>query len=154
MIDIASPDCKCVPENSADAITGDKPLSRLCSRYILPADTTLTTADLLKDKQYVGCVDCMTQKGYWSAIGCIQMGSFTGFVSNIFGPLIGIAGLFSMGCIIYSSILIQVSRGNPEAITNAQEMITSCITGLLMIIFSVFILRLIGVDILRIPGFS
>jgi len=33
-------------------------------------------------------------------------------------------------------------------------MITSAIAGLLLIIFSVFILRLIGYDILKIPGFD
>ena len=57
-------------------------------------------------------------------------------------------------CIIYSAYLIQFSRGNPERIKKAREYLTSCIMGLLLIIFSIFILRLIGVDILRIPGFG
>ena len=43
------------------------------------------------------------------------------------------------------------SFGNAERIKKAQEMLTSCIIGLMLIIFSVFILRLIGVNILKIP---
>jgi hypothetical protein len=56
--------------------------------------------------------------------------------------------------IIFSAFQIQISQGNPEKIKKAREMLTSFVIGLLVIIFSVFILRLIGVDLLRIPGFS
>jgi len=49
--------------------------------------------------------------------------------------------------------MMQSSQGNPEKLKKAQEMITSCIMGLMLIIFSVFILKLIGVNILKIPGF-
>ena len=41
-----------------------------------------------------------------------------------------------------------------EKIKKAQDLLTSCIMGLMLIIFAVFILRLVGVNILRIPGFS
>ena len=50
--------------------------------------------------------------------------------------------------------MMQTSQGNPEKLKKAQEMLTSCIMGLMLIIFSVLILRLIGVDILKIPGFN
>jgi len=49
---------------------------------------------------------------------------------------------------------MQSSQGNPEKLKKSQDMITSCIMGLMLIIFSIFILKLIGVDILKIPGFS
>jgi len=67
---------------------------------------------------------------------------------------IGLAGLIALLCIIYAAFMIQISSGNPERIKKAQELLTSCIMGLMLIIFSVFILRLIGVDILKIPGFT
>ncbi|HRN70302.1 MAG TPA: pilin [Candidatus Woesebacteria bacterium] len=92
--------------------------------------------------------------GVWTGIGCVRT-NFSDFITDtIFRTGLGIAGLIALGCIIYASFLMQTSQGNPEQIQKAQEMITSCITGLIMIIFSVFILRVIGVDILRIPGFS
>lgn len=92
--------------------------------------------------------------GIWTGIGCVRT-TFSSFISEVvFRIGIGFAGLVSLGCIIYSAILLQVSQGNPEKIQEARDMIQSCIIGLLMIIFSTFILRLIGVDILRIPGFS
>ena len=73
---------------------------------------------------------------------------------TIFGLGIGLAGMVSLLCIIYAAFTMQSSQGNPEKIKKAQELLTSCIMGLILIIFSVFILRLIGVSILRIPGFS
>jgi hypothetical protein len=45
---------------------------------------------------------------------------------------------------------MMTSTGNPEAIQEAKERITSAIVGLLFIIFSLVILQVIGVDILQI----
>jgi hypothetical protein len=44
------------------------------------------------------------------------------------------------------------SSGDPERLKGGQELLTSAIAGLIMLIFSVFILRVIGVDILKLPG--
>jgi len=46
------------------------------------------------------------------------------------------------------------SRGDPNQLKAGQELLTSAISGLLLLIFSLVILRIIGVDILNIPGFS
>ncbi len=104
--------------------------------------------------EYNSCVKCaVEEKGYWSAIGCIHFNSWESMITkDIFPKAIGLAGLISLLCIIYSAISIQISAGNPEKIKNAQQNLTACITGLILIIFSVFILRLIGVSILGIPG--
>ena len=55
--------------------------------------------------------------------------------------------------IISASFMIITSSGNPDRLKAGQELLTSAIMGLIMIIFSVFVLRVIGVDILKIPGF-
>jgi len=109
-----------------------------------------------KDTEYCRCTDCVVNKnGYWSAIGCVRFDSFSGFITdNLFPIAIGFAGMFALLCIIYSAFMMQTSQGSPEKIKKAQENLTSCILGLMIIIFSVFILRFIGVNILRIPGFK
>ncbi len=101
-----------------------------------------------------GCASCVGGGGVWTGIGCVQ-GSISGFIGQtVFGWGIGLAGGLAMLCIIYAAFMMQSSQGNPEKLKKAQEMITSCIMGLMLIIFSVVILRIIGVNILRIPGFS
>jgi len=99
------------------------------------------------------CVDCATtQNGYWSGLGCIPLDPSTFISAWILKIGIGFGGLFALLCIIYSAIRIQVSRGEAESIQKARENITSCVIGLILIIFSVFILRLIGVQVLGLPG--
>lgn len=55
---------------------------------------------------------------------------------------------------LWGAITIILASGNPEKINEGKEIITSAITGLLFIILSIFLLRLIGVDILQLPGFA
>ena len=66
----------------------------------------------------------------------------------------GIGGLIAFILIIIGGLQIILSAGNPDRVKAGKEMITSAIAGLLLIIFAVFILRLIGYDILKIPGFG
>lgn len=100
------------------------------------------------------CLQCANGGGVYSGIGCVKT-DFKSFIEEtVFGIGIGLAGGFSLLCIIYAAFMMQSSGGNPEKLKKAQEMITSCIIGLMLIIFSVFILKLIGVNILKIPGFG
>ncbi|MBI4009029.1 hypothetical protein HY357_02250 [Candidatus Roizmanbacteria bacterium] len=99
------------------------------------------------------CAEC-SKHGVWTAIGCIDFKLSVAIRDTIFGLGVSLAGIIALLCIIYSAFILQTSQGNPERIKKAQELLTSCIMGLMLIIFSVFILRLIGVDILKIPGFG
>lgn len=62
----------------------------------------------------------------------------------------GIAFLLS----VWGGITILLAAGNPEKINEGKEIIGSAITGLMFIILSVFLLRLIGFDILQLPDFT
>lgn len=62
----------------------------------------------------------------------------------------GIAFLLS----VWGGLTIMLAGGNPEKINEGKEIIGSAITGLFFIILSVFLLRLIGFDILKIPNFG
>lgn len=133
------PACYCVKDANAASTSTLLPLCR----------------NIRNDKERFNCVGCMSKEGgIWSGIGCIR-GDFRRFVQEtVLGYGVGIAGSLALLCILYAAFSIQTSRGNPEQIKKAQELLTSCIMGLLLIIFSVFILRIIGVNLLRLPGFS
>ncbi|MBI3956059.1 hypothetical protein HY339_02290 [Candidatus Gottesmanbacteria bacterium] len=80
--------------------------------------------------------------------------SGTDFVTTLLNFGIGIAGGIAFLLIIFGGFQILTSAGNPERLNAGKELISSAITGLLMIVFSVFLLRIIGVDILGIPSFT
>lgn len=122
-----------------------------CNRYLLRD----TKAANYNKPDYDKCFRCFTDNGFWTGLGCFYVKDWkTFFERNVFGLLMGLAGIFAFFCIIYSAFLMQTSSGNPEKVKNAQAMLVSCITGLMLIIFSVIVLKIIGVDILRIPGFQ
>jgi hypothetical protein len=75
------------------------------------------------------------------------------FVKSIFAFLLSISGGILLALIIYSGYQMMTSRGDPERIKAAQERITSAIVGFLFLVFSVMLLEIIGVNILRLPGF-
>lgn len=91
------------------------------------------------------------KQGISTALGCIVVEG-TDFVTTLLNFGIGIAGGIAMLLIIFGGFQILTSAGNPERLNGGKELISSAITGLLMIIFSVFLLRVIGVDILGIPS--
>jgi hypothetical protein len=103
-------------------------------------------------KERSSCLSCVKNgRGIWTGMGCFYTDVSALITQNIFGTLLGLAGIVSFLCIIYSAFLLQTSRGNPERIKKAREYLTNCILGLILIIFSLFILRIVGVNILGIP---
>ena len=88
-----------------------------------------------------------------TAIGPIEV-SVQGFITTIFKFVLTLAAFGGIIIIIYSGYMLMISRGDKEKIAGARETITAAIVGLLFIILSIVILEIIGIDILRIPGFS
>jgi hypothetical protein len=75
-------------------------------------------------------------------------------VGSLFSIFLGLSGGIAIILIMITGYRIIFSRNDPEKLKGAREMLTSAIIGLLFIIFSITILRIIGVDILHIPGLS
>lgn len=94
--------------------------------------------------------------GINTAIGCIPAltGNPTDLYAFILRWAIGVGGGISFLLIVYSGFMILTSQGNPDRLKAGQELLSSAIMGLILLIFSAFVLRVIGVDILSIPGFS
>lgn len=100
------------------------------------------------------CQSCMSGgTATWTAFGCIQTEP-SAFIGEILRIGIGIGGGIAFLLILFGGFQILTSAGNPEQLQAGRELVTSAITGLLLIIFSIFLLRLIGVNIFGIPGFS
>ncbi len=85
-----------------------------------------------------------------TAIGCIPFGDPSGFAGFFLGWGVGVGGGIAFLLIVYAGFMIMSSSGNPERLKAGQELLTSALGGLIMLIFSVFILRIIGVNILGI----
>lgn len=128
----SDPSCTCKNPDGVAAI---------CRRYITSSEAGR-------------CSDCILNKGgFWTGLGCIGTDPAS-FSQSMIGYGLSIGGTFSLLCIFYAAFVLQTSRGNPEKIKKAKENLRACITGLLLIIFSILIVRVIGVDILRVPGFN
>jgi len=73
---------------------------------------------------------------------------------TVFTLLLSISGAIILLIVIRSGYILMISQGNAEKIKEAQDRLTSAVVGLLFLIFSLVILEVIGVDILKIPGFG
>lgn len=95
--------------------------------------------------------------GIYTAIGCIPVLSNdngTSFMAFILRWAVGIGGGIAFLLILYAAFTIMTSTGNPERLKAGQELLTSAISGLILLIFSVFILKFIGIDILGLCKFG
>ncbi|MBI4029504.1 MAG: hypothetical protein HY376_04035 [Candidatus Blackburnbacteria bacterium] len=92
--------------------------------------------------------------GIETALGCIPVGDQNSFVGWFLKWALGIAGGIAFLLIIFAGFQIMSSTGNPDKIQSGKELLNAAISGLILIIFSVFLLKLIGVDILGLPGFG
>lgn len=91
--------------------------------------------------------------GVWTGLGCIRSDAKS-FVVDFLNIALGVAGGIALLLMVYGAFLVSVSAGDPKKADEGKEVITGAIAGLLFIIFSVFLLKFIGVDILKIPGIS
>lgn len=89
-----------------------------------------------------------------TAIGCIPASDSDQFIEWVLRWSFGIGGGIAFLLIIFSGFQIITSSGDPKRMQAGRELLTAAVSGLILLIFSVFILRLIGVDILGIPGFG
>lgn len=78
----------------------------------------------------------------------------TEFVTWILKWAIGIGGGVAFILIVFGAFQVITSSGDPDKVKAGKDKITSAVSGLIFIIFSLFLLQLIGVKILNIPGFG
>lgn len=99
------------------------------------------------NNEFIGC------SALFTGLGIPISTNPTEFISDIFAFLLSISGGILLLLIIFSGYQFMTSQGNPEKIQAARERLISAIAGFLFLVLSLVILEVIGVDILRIPGF-
>lgn len=133
-----------------------------------PTPTAQPTCDLCgwcnkdinpKPPSWDKCNNCLyksdgTQREYtyYTVLGCFSTQSDL-FVKSILSFVFGIAGGIAFLAVLSGSGIILTSSGDPQKLQQGKEIIISSISGILLIIFSVFLLKVVGVDILNLPGF-
>jgi hypothetical protein len=124
----------CATNNDCTLLGGTIDAAR--SRF--PSNSA-TTADI-----HAGCKDTEIS----TAIGCIPvLGGQGPFLNFILSWAIGIGGGIAFLLIVYAGFMIMTSSGNPDRLKAGQELLTSAISGIVLLVFSVFILNFIGVKI-------
>ena len=119
-----------------------------CSPLVCMSDICVAAGQ--EQSNPLGQGDCDPEEIY-TAIGCIPI-NYTDMINFFLRWGLGIAGGIAFLFIVYSGFMIITSSGNPDRLKAGQELLTSAIMGLMLIIFSVFILRTVGVDVLNLPG--
>jgi len=143
------------PQCQNGACSGDCSICPGCPGTITIQPNLLPICDQLGSDFKQPCNKCQSDGQHtWTAIGCIP-NKFEDVIKDyVLVVGISIAGGTSFLYFLYGAFLILTSAGNAEKIEEAKQIIISALSGLLLIIFSIFLLRVIGVDILKIPGFS
>lgn len=97
---------------------------------------------------------CIGTLGFETAIGCIPVENPQAFATFFIKWGMRIAGGIALALIGYSGFITMSSSGDPKKLKAGQELLTAAISGLILLLFGVFALRFIGVDILRLDQFG
>ena len=130
-----------------------KHISILSQRLVAPI---LSTLYFLLSTNQVGAIDPNGNCGDTAidtALGCLSVDT-KGFTVSLLTFLAGTAGAISLVIMLIATVQIMTGGDNAEAVKKGKELFTSAVTGLLFIIFSVTLLRIIAGDIIQLPGFK
>lgn len=108
--------------------------------------------------QRAECESCLggangTYEGVWTAVGCISREP-TSIARTFIRIGLSMSGGVALLMILAAGFILTTAEGNPKKASDAKEMVTAAIVGLVFVIFSVVILQFIGFTVLQIPGFG
>lgn len=112
-----------------------------------------TLCNQTEDQHFMKCQNCILREGIWTAVGCIPTDP-TKMIQTLMKIGLLVGGGASLLITLTGALILSTSQGDPKKTSESKELITSALIGLVFIIFSVSVLQLIGVQILRIPGFG
>lgn len=86
-------------------------------------------------------------------VGCLPNDPVQ-FISKFYSIGLGIIGGVGILFIIYGGYLIITSQGNPMKLQQGQGYVKYAIIGILLAVFGYFLVQVITVDVLQVPGFG
>jgi len=95
----------------------------------------------------ISCRSCLNSGGLWLAVGCVDPTPL-GLITGIIRIALGIMGGVSLILIIIAGIALQ--SGDEKRIEDAKKELIAVLSGVAVLVFSVLILRIIGVNVLDI----
>jgi hypothetical protein len=98
--------------------------------------------------------DVIDGKLIGTALGDIPILTATDFTAWLLSATFLIAGGITFLLMLFGSLNILLSSGDEKKVLLGYEIISSAVEGLIFITLSLFILRLIGIQLLGIPGIS
>ena len=130
----------------------------VCGMLLTKSGSDLVDFELCKQIQEdtnarTECDNCLDSDGIWTAIGCLSIDA-TSLIQTLVKVGLSISGGVAVLMFLAAGFMFSTSQGDPKKTSEAKEMMTSAVVGILFIIFSVTILQFIGVNILMIPGFG
>jgi hypothetical protein len=123
----------------------------------ISASILLSLLSLISPRLTLAVGELCNGTGINTAIGCIPVlnndkgAAFSGWV---LGWGVGVGSGIAFLLIMYGSFMVMTSQGNPERLKAGQELLGSAISGLLLLILSIFMLKFIGVEILGLGLFG
>lgn len=106
-----------------------------------------------EDRLPSALIRCEGENTVETAIGCVDT-SISGVVGYLITFSAGIAGGIAFLMLLYGGLQIMISSGDPKRLAAGREQVSAAVAGLLLIIFSVFLLGFVGYNIFGIPGFQ
>ncbi|MBP7119152.1 hypothetical protein KBA63_03610 [Candidatus Woesebacteria bacterium] len=144
--------CACGGTGQTCCPTGNAAGQATCSQTAASCKSGICAAPSGGGQSQITAVDTCNVagggKGIPTAIGCIPIDNATIMTSFFMRWLVGIGGGIAFIMILAAGFQILTSSGDPKKLSAGQELLTSAVSGLILIVFSIFALRLIGVNIL------
>ncbi len=119
---------------------------------VIPPQTKLTiNLSDVRGNQSKGEL-CNNDKGLETAIGCVPTDP-TAFVQGFLKLAVGAGGGIALLIMVFGAFRMITSAGNPDSLKEGHDMFINAVIGLLFVIFSTLLLKIIGVDILGLGRF-
>jgi len=123
----------------------------------LTCASTATTGESISGNRYSLCCcqppDLINSHAVNTEFGLIATETQY-LIEDVMTLVLGLVGGIAFLLLLLGSLRYITAGGNPDAVSYAKSIITAALTGLAVVIFSVLILAMMGVNIINIPGWS
>ena len=99
-------------------------------------------------------INCKNSNDINTQIGCIPADNPNDTAVWFFYRIFAVVSAIAFFVMVSGGVEIATSAGNPDKVKHGRENITAALAGLIFILLTIFLLRFIGVDIIKIPGFA